>query len=53
MADKVLGKDAEKKLAEVSLSNNTLQERIKDMSDDIKSQIVQEIKDALPGRFAI
>ena len=53
MADKVFGKDAEKKLAAVPLSNNATQRRIKDMSDDIKSQIVQQIKDAPLGLFAI
>ena len=43
----------QKKLAAVPLSNNTIQRRRKDMSDDIKSQIVQQIKDAPFGLFAI
>jgi len=53
MADVVLGKDAEKKLAAVSLSNNTIQRRIADLSDDIKSQVVRQIKTAPFGLFAI
>ena len=37
MADIMLGKDAERKLASNPLSNSTIQ-RIKDLSDDIKCQ---------------
>ena len=53
MADKVLGKDAEKKLAEVPLSNSTIERRIKDLSDHIKSKIVKQIKDAPFDLFEI
>ena len=49
----VLGKEAEKKLAAISLSNKTIQRRIKNLSLDIKSQVVQEIKTASFGLFAI
>ena len=49
----VLGKEAEKKLAAILLSNNTIQRRIKDLSLDIKSQVVQEIKIAPFGLFAV
>ena len=49
----VLGKEAEKKLAAILLSHNTIQRQIKDLSLDIKSQVVQEIKTALFGLFAI
>ena len=49
MADIMLGKDAERKLASVSLSNSTIQKRIK----DIKCQVVEEIKTAPFGLFAI
>ena len=53
MADTMLEKDAERKLVSVSLSNCTIQRRIKDLSDDIKCQVVEEIKTALFGLFAI
>ena len=49
----VLGKEAEKKLAAISLSNNTIQRRIKNLSLEIKSQVAQEIKTAPFGLFAI
>ena len=49
----VLGKEAEKKLAAILLSNNTIQRQIKDLSLDIKSQVVQKIKITLFGLFAI
>ena len=53
MADIMLGKDAERKLASISLSNSTIQRRIKDLSDDIKCQVVEEIKNAPFDLFAI
>ena len=46
-------KESEKKLAAISLSNNTIQRQIRDLSLDIKSQVVQKIKTALFGLFAI
>ena len=49
----VLGKEEEKKLAAILLSNNTIQRQIKDLSLDIKSQVVQEIKITPFGLFAI
>ena len=53
VANKVLSKDAQKTLATVSLSNNTIQRRTRHLSDDIKSQVVQQIKNSLFGLFAI
>jgi len=53
MADVVLGRDAEKKLTTVSLSNNMIQRRIKDLSCDIKSQVAEQIETAPFGYFAI
>ena len=53
MVDIMLGKDAKKKLASVSLSNSTIEKIIKDLSDDIKCQAVEEIKTAPFGLFAI
>ena len=49
----MLGKDAERKLASVSFFNSTIKRRIKDLSDDIKCQVVKEIKTAFFGLFAI
>jgi hypothetical protein len=53
MVELVLGKEAEKKMAAVPLSNSTVQRRINDMADDIKDQVVQEIKMSPLGMFAI
>uniref|UniRef100_UPI0035900B4B protein FAM200C-like n=1 Tax=Myxine glutinosa TaxID=7769 RepID=UPI0035900B4B len=40
----VLGEDALKRLSQVSLSNDTVRQRIGDMSQDIATQVVSEIK---------
>ena len=53
MANKIFGKDAEKKLLAVPFSTNTIQRRISDMSNNKKSQVVHQIKDARVGLFAI
>lgn len=42
MVEIVLGNGLEKKLAAVSLSDNTVQRRISDMSVDIKNQVVSQ-----------
>ena len=49
----MLEKDAEKKLALVLLSNNTTLSLIKDLFNDIKFQVVDQIKAASSGLFAI
>ena len=41
---RMIGTDAVEKLNSLSLSDNAVQRRISDMSDDIKSQVVHEIK---------
>ena len=51
MIEIVRGKGAEKKIAAISLSNNTVQKRIADMSTDIQEQVVEEIRSALFGLF--
>ena len=40
----VLGEKYEKSLREIPLSNNTVKRRIALMSEDIKDQVVNEIK---------
>ena len=40
----MIGADAGKKLSSLSLSDNTIQCRIQEMSDDIKNQVVDQIK---------
>lgn len=53
MVELILGKEAEKKLAAVPLSNNTVQRRISNMADDIKDQVICQIKSSPFGLFAI
>ena len=47
----LIGKEAERKLNILSLSDNKVQRRISQMSEDIKNQIIHPIK--LPGSFAL
>ncbi|KAI6647474.1 hypothetical protein LOD99_12470 [Oopsacas minuta] len=49
----MLGKDNVKKLAPLSISNNTVHCRIVDMSEDVKLQVVSEMKTAPLGLFSI
>ena len=44
----MIGADTVKKLSSLSLSDNTIQRRIQEMSDDIKNQVVEQIKQS-PG----
>ncbi|XP_067940586.1 protein FAM200C-like [Watersipora subatra] len=53
LAELILGKEAGKEMAAVSLSNNTVQRKISNMANDIKDQVVQQIKLSLFGLFAI
>ncbi|XP_076325352.1 protein FAM200C-like [Tachypleus tridentatus] len=52
MAKIVLGKEAEKKLQQVSLSNDVIHNRIIDMSVDILEQVVADIK-ASPVKISL
>lgn len=49
----MLGEESAKKLLPLSLSNNTMQRRIDEMSQDIKSQVISQIKNSPMGLFAI
>ena len=42
----MIGTEAVNKLNALSISDNTVQRRIVDMADDIKSQLVEQIKDS-------
>nr|CAB3267858.1 zinc finger BED domain-containing protein 5-like [Phallusia mammillata] len=54
MARIVLGEKYEKSFREIPLSNNTVKRRIALMSEDIKDQVINEIKDmSVFGLFAI
>ena len=52
MAKIVLGEDAVKQLSQVPLSNDTVRQRIKDMSQDITTQVVSEIKQS-PAKISM
>ena len=49
----MIGTDAERKLNTISLSDNTVQRRILDLSEDIKNQVVGEIKESPSGWFCL
>ncbi|XP_042204126.1 protein ZBED8-like [Homarus americanus] len=51
MVKLVLGEKSAEKRSAISLSNNTVQRRISLMSDDIKEQVIQKVKEA--GLFSI
>ena len=43
-AELVLGKDSANKLSQISLSNNTIKERIDEISQDIKDQVLDQVR---------
>ena len=49
----VLGDCAEKKIASLPLSNDTIKRRIRDMADDVEEQVVAEILGAPLNTFSI
>ena len=53
MVEIVLKKEAKKKIAAISLLNNTVQRKIADMNTDIQKQVVEEIHSAPFGLFLI
>ena len=52
MAEIMCGKEAKQKISLVPLSNDTIHDRIKDMSDDILKQVVEQIKSS-PGKISL
>ena len=48
----MIGIDVERKLNNISLSDNTVQRRILDLSEDIKIQTVEQIKNLPQDGFA-
>lgn len=53
MVKRVLGDASERKIQQISLSNDTVKRRINEMSDDIQEKVIQEIKSSSTGMFAI
>ena len=53
MARIVLGRESDKKLKEIPLSNDTVKRRIADLSGNIKEQEISEIKNSPFGLFSI
>ncbi|XP_042225326.1 protein ZBED8-like [Homarus americanus] len=53
MVKQVLGEASERKIQQISLSNDTVKRRINEMSDDIKEKVIQEIKLSPTGMFTI
>ena len=49
----VVGCDAEKKVESISLSNDTVHQRIVDMSDGVKQQVMAELKEEPLEKFSI
>ena len=49
----MIGTDAERKLNNISLSDNTVQRRILDISEDIKDQVVEQIKESSSEWFCL
>ena len=47
----VLGEESKTKLLQIPLSNDTVQRRIADLSDNIKEQVIAEIKNLQLGLF--
>lgn len=52
MANIMLGKAAENKLSQISLSNDTISSRIDDMSNDILAQVVADLISS-PVKFSL
>ena len=48
----MIGTDAERKLSDICLSDSTVQRRIMDLSEDIKNQVVRELKNPSLDGFA-
>ena len=53
MARIVLGHESEKKLKQIPLSNDTVKQRVADLSGNINKQVISEIKNSPFGLFSI
>ena len=53
MSGIVLGEEKKMKLLQIPFSNDTVQERIADLSDNIKEQAIKEIKNLQLGLVSI
>ena len=53
MARIVLGRESEKKIKKIPLSNDTVKRRIADLCGNIKEQVISEIKNSPIGLFSI
>lgn len=52
MVELMCGKEARHKISHIPLSNDTIHDRIRDMSEDVLCQVIEQIK-ASPGKISV